>query len=1188
MRRRRRFELLLQVVLVLVTSLFAIATNFATNGEHVSGLLRWLQRISVPATLALVAVLVVGQVIAFRLGTPPPPARSWDRRRTPYPGLDAFSEDEAAVFFGRDVEALELVQRLHASPDRPAERFVPLVGASGSGKSSLVRAGVIPRLRERRWLVLPVATPGSNPVGALAAVLAEEGKRTDASAVLRRIRRSPDGLALVLAELRRSGPRHRRVLLVIDQFEELVTLAGDRDRALFLEAIAEALRRDRRLWVLATLRIEFLRDLLNTGQAGLFQNPVAIGALTRSRLAQIVERPAELVDLRFGPGLVGAIVDDAETTDALPLLAYLLQELYFAAGAGGTITEDAYHAHGGVAGALARQADLVMAELNGQGGVEKVVAVLLKFVTVDGQDATRRRVPLDELTPGERAVVDAFVDARLLVTDLGDGRPHAQVAHEALFRQWPPLRQEVEARIEQLRQRAELERWAVDWERAGRSRDYLLTGDRLVQAESWYRALEQAGQAPAAAEGLIQESKRRDVAFLRRVSEGIGEYVIANAEQHPELSVLLSLAALSECPPTSAAVRALLSALTFSHLSHVLKGHGDVVRGLAWSPDGQKIVTASRDGTARIWDAATAACLTVLRGHGGSVEMAAWAPDSRRVATASRDDTVRVWNAETGETRAVLREATDAVRAVAWSPDGCRIAAGSRDLVVRVWDADTYALVTELTGHTDSVLDLAFSPDGVRLATGSHDRTVRIWNLRTGGVLPLRGHEDLVEGVAWTPDGKRLASASGDQSVRVWDAGTGRQSMLMRGHTDRVWNVAWSPDGSRLATCGADRTARVWNPGNAEEVFALRGHTGDVCAVSWSPDGARIATASADGTGRIWDIDPRGGELLRFAGHRAPVRALAYRAPSERHRDKTRGLLVTGSDDHTLRIWDVETSELVEVLDDHRDAVLDVSLSSSGFVTASSDGTLRLWPGLVHGPARAVIAYPSGIPEAVADVDVRFASAGRDRTIRIWNITDGSPVAVLHGHQDWVVSLAAADSGRWLASASDDRTVRIWDMLALQEFATLRGHANWVDAVAWSPDERFVVSGSADLTARIWEVASGRQIAVLSGHEARVHAVAWSPDGTRIATASYDRTVRVWDARDHTENGVVGVHRDKVTSVVWTADSTGLITGSYDGTARLWNADPDLDALQAAARRRVFRALTDEERRTHLLPLAEQ
>ncbi|MDT0330007.1 AAA family ATPase [Nocardiopsis lambiniae] len=658
---------MLQLLLVLAAGLLGVVTNFATDGRETPLPMRLLEQAAVPGLVLILVVLLVGHFMAYRLENPPPPEFSWEPGRSPYPGLASFHEDEAAVFFGRSAQIAEAMRRLNGVGAGPQERLLAVIGASGSGKSSLVQAGILPRLRAQRWNVLPVLVPGADPVGALARALAKDQAQADAYA--RRIRRDGGELLALLRGIRRESGGSRRTILVVDQLEELVTLSGDRDRTLFLGALRDALHGDRHLRVVATLRVEFLGDLLNGEAAELFTNPLALGALGHQDLVEIIERPAEASGFRFEDGLVQHIATDTGSGDALPLLAHLLQELHIRAGARGVATEEDYRALGGVEGALARHADQVTAELRAEADLDRILRVLLRFVTVTSGDATRRRVRSAELDARDRHIVDAFVDARLLTSDVHDGGPVAQVTHEALFRQWAPLRQQVEAHTERLRQRAELERWSGDWEGAGRHPDYLLTGARLTTAERWLETLRENGQGTPELTAFVDASRRRDHRFLHRVSLAIAEYVLAGVGEHPETAVLLTLAALEECEPVPVVRGALLAALAHSHCSAVLTGHTDTVRNLAWSPDGTLVATASRDGIARLWDT-DGGLVRELRGHLGMVEMAAWSPGSRRLATASRDHTVRVWDAGSGETLLRFTDATDVVRGWPGAPTG--------------------------------------------------------------------------------------------------------------------------------------------------------------------------------------------------------------------------------------------------------------------------------------------------------------------------------------------------------------------------------------------------------------------------------------------------------------------------------------------------------------------------------------
>jgi Tol biopolymer transport system component len=911
---RRTGSLLVSVCIVFSVALLSIATNVAT-GEMPAEWRRytWLAWPLLAVSLLLTVALTIWQHVLNRPADAPD--RGWPASRSPYPGLAAFTEEDSGAFFGRDREIHDLLDRLEPVHPRRTHRFVTVVGPSGSGKSSLLCAGLIPRLRllHQRWVIPPVMTPDQHPVERLAACLAVCSGQGTKQLQARLTEGSPRVLGKVAEEIcAAKGAMTAWVLLVIDQAEELFTRTGTQERAAFLDLLQEAAVGDGRLWVIASLRSEFLTDVLADDHAGLFRHLLPLGALERSRLFETVEGPAALADIRFAPGLVHEMVDEAIGGDALPLLAYTLRELYLRAGRGGVITADDYHALGGVAGALVAQADRITEELSGQGTGELILPTLLKLVTIDEAYLTRRRIALRTLTDAEWMIVQGFVDARLLTSDLVDGEPTVTLTHEALARQWPPLRDEIAARYDSLRLRADLERRTQDWDHAGRPQSELLGGARLAAAQRWLK------EHPAEVAGLplvsefVERSANHQRAALQHGSQALANRALAAFPHDPELGLLLAIAAVEEYGVTPQATLALSKLLAATEQRAASQGDrreaqevelapkadggsllldASCALAAAWSPDGTRVaIILLRDREqmgAQINDAITGAKLLTFRDATDSSTAVGWAPDGARVVLASLlDDSTGIWDATTGEKLLPLEDCEGGVDAVAWSPNGHHVVTCRRD-AMHLHDAATGATLRVLTGQDLTRLKFVhkveWSPDGTRLiTTGEEGDIALIWDVASGGkVATLRGHTATVSSGTWAPDSRRVATASDDRTARIWDADTCTDLLVMRAHQEEVIDIAWSPDGSHLATSSADGTIRVWDASGGEELLAFGGLDEDVhvSSVAWSPDSTRILTTSTDCRARIWDADCSAKGLI------AKARARVHRSLTATERE---------------------------------------------------------------------------------------------------------------------------------------------------------------------------------------------------------------------------------------------------------------------------------------------------------------
>jgi len=586
-----------------------------------------------------------------------------------------------------------------------------------------------------------------------------------------------------------------------------------------------------------------------------------------------------------------------------------------------------------------------------------------------------------------------------------------------------------------------------------------------------------------------------------------------------------------------------------THLELVtLRGHLDQLCAAAFSPDGRRIVTGSKDRTAIVWDAASGKELLILKGHLSGVISVAYSPDGQRIVTGSQDSTAKVWEAATGKELLTLKGHSAGVRSVAYSRDGGRIVTGSEDRSAKVWDAATRKELLTLKGHTDLVSSAAFSPDGQRIATASKDATAKVWDAASGRELfTLKGHTAWINSVAFSPDGQRIVTGSDDKRAKVWDAASGKEQLTLEGHGDPINSVAFSPDGQRIVTGSEDHTAKVWDAASGRNLLTFKGHTSWIGSAVFSPDGRRIVTCSDDGTAKVWEVPTEAP--LTFRADAAEVLAVAFSADGKR--------LATGGVDQTAKVWDGVTGKCLLTLEGHIRPVRGVAFSADGrlIATASGDHTARLWDATTGKLLLTLTGHTAPVAAVAFSPDgKRLVTSSADQTARIWDTASGQRIQTLRGHTAAVLAAAFWPDGRRIVTGSDDRTAKIWDAADGRLLHTLSEPHGTVLDVSVSPDNRRILAACADQTALLWDASTGTPVLTLKGHSDRVRAASFSPDGLRIITGSEDATAKVWDANTGEELLTLKVHTAFLEGAAISSDGRRVAACAGDGTATIWTA----------------------------------
>ncbi|GHJ54587.1 hypothetical protein Nm8I071_38940 [Nonomuraea sp. TT08I-71] len=1143
----------------------------------------------------------------------------------PYRGLMPYQPEEADWFFGRSALIDRLLTRVERLP------LVGVIGASGSGKSSLLRAGLLgaiaaDRRLAARWRTM-LMTPTDRPLEALSDEVAKWAGACPQQ-LYDDLMKDPAALDVVVRGALAPDSPDARALVVVDQFEELFTLCEDRaERRRFLDALLDSTQgRDGRIRVVLGVRSDFLGHL---GQhpplleALTDEAHLLVGPVTRADLREIITLPAAKAGLSVEPQLLTTVLADAtDGPGALPLVSHALLETWHRRGAGASLTLSAYQASGGVRGAIAQTAERVY---GGFGAAEQQAArrIFLRLAALgDGTEDTRRRIARTELDgvadeAVTTTVLDHLVEARLVV--VSDGA--VEVAHEALIRAWPRLHRWLTDGRADLSVHRRLTEAAQTWTALDRDPGALYRGqqlatvrslaeDRRVDLNDLERSFLRASTALTEAEGAAARNRAR---LLKRLVAAMSVLLVlavtgaAVAVRHrqdalrqrrvalanelslrarslvatdPELAGLLAVEAvhLHADPET---VGGVLSAAAAPRRRELNAG-GPPISAVAFSPDHSLLAAAAGNGSVMLWDTARGTPVATLIGHTGRAAALAFSADGSRLASIGLDGekgSIIVWDTRTRQP--LIRLAEDNMSdGMSLSPDGTMLAVGvsTKPGPAGVGGAAKPATGialhdlrtgarTLLPAHS-SPRSLSFASDGTLLASADgHDRP-RVWDVAARTFVELPAEH--VSQVAFGDSGHVLAASADDRGVRLWEVG-GHHPVQLRANPPEgyAWTIS-APARNTLAVADENGAITIWDLKQHQPVqtFQDRGRT-ETASVALSRDATLLASAGFNGAIVLHDL-----HAVPFGGFTAQIRDVKVSPDG--------ATVASAGSDRAVRLWDTD-GRLTATLADHPDEVQAVAFSPDGrtLATVTRNNVVTIW----DTRTRRHTAPQLSAEGMGASTDIAFdprggvlAAATMNPTL--WDVrsvshpTDISETFVAR----IVTSLAFSPDGRRLLGASVGGYLNTWDTATGKLLSRVNTGQNAIQDIAVSPDGRVLATAGDSRTIKLWDASTGQEIAVLPGHTAPVQVLAFSRDGRRLASAGDDHTIRLWDTATRQHIATLTGHTGRIRGLGFT--STGaLVSGAEDGRIISWS----LDLTAAEAQICAGRSLARQEWATHLL-----